>query len=663
MTISPTSKKNQNKTLVSGLCLLASVLIIGVIYSFAWSGSLHFDDFANLQGLERVFADGWINQHEALLFVLNGNAGPLGRPIALASFLMDGSVGLNFPAAFFYTNTMIHLLNGLLLAAVLFQIGKLLNWSLERSALIACISAVFWLLLPIHVSASMMSVQRMTLLSSSMMLLGLLGYLVGRQVFFNRPLQGSIFMLASLGLGTLFGVLTKEQAALLPLLTLVLESTLLRAPPSIVQTKARFWWRATHWLGLVLPSLLVTLYVLYMLWNHANAYALRDFSLAERLGTESVILWDYLRLAFLPNALGVTPFSDDYTVLSPTNSVAVWFSALLWLMLLASAFWLRRKASLFAFAVLWFLAAHLLESSVIPLELYFAHRNYLALVGPIFAAIAAIWLWAEKNAMLRAVIAGLSVYALLLGFVLWQTTSLWGQPLLAAEMWAVSHPHSERATQYLAQRYVIIGDTLTAKKVIDRGASTIPHQGDISLQALQLACVTQDETADKLQERVRMALRDLPKAKHLRSVFTTLDKLKVFSQHGGCQGVLTSDTLLQLAQAALANPRYASSAQNCANIELFLATMYIDNRDLEQTMLHLEAAIKALPDFETLVLTVGTLNSAGLFHEALELMQTSRIQWASNLVVKRVQQNDWASLLDAQKQLALTKIDKQHTSE
>jgi len=42
----------------------------------------------------------------------------------------------------------------------------------------------------------------------------------------------------------------------------------------------------------------------------------------------------------------------------------------------------RRRFPLFAFAVLFFLAGHLLESTVFPLELVFEHRNYLPSIAP-----------------------------------------------------------------------------------------------------------------------------------------------------------------------------------------------------------------------------------------------------------------------------------------
>ncbi len=47
----------------------------------------------------------------------------------------------------------------------------------------------------------------------------------------------------------------------------------------------------------------------------------------------------------------------------------------------------RKKWPLFAFAVLWFFAGHALESTFLPLEYFFEHRNYLPLLGPIFALV------------------------------------------------------------------------------------------------------------------------------------------------------------------------------------------------------------------------------------------------------------------------------------
>ena len=49
--------------------------------------------------------------------------------------------------------------------------------------------------------------------------------------------------------------------------------------------------------------------------------------------------------------------------------------------LVTSSFVLRRKLPLFAFGILFFFASHVVESSVLGLELMFEHRNYTGTFG------------------------------------------------------------------------------------------------------------------------------------------------------------------------------------------------------------------------------------------------------------------------------------------
>ncbi|RFF27646.1 MULTISPECIES: hypothetical protein, partial [unclassified Wenzhouxiangella] len=56
------------------------VALIFSIYSLAWSGTLHFDDKVNLNGLQSI-AD-WTG---VLQFIFSGESGPTGRPLSLAT--------------------------------------------------------------------------------------------------------------------------------------------------------------------------------------------------------------------------------------------------------------------------------------------------------------------------------------------------------------------------------------------------------------------------------------------------------------------------------------------------------------------------------------------------------------------------------------------------
>ena len=102
--------------------------------------------------------------------------------------------------------------------------------------------------------------------------------------------------------------------------------------------------------------------------------------------TETRILVFYLSLIFIPLLYKFSLFHDDITV---STGLLLPATTLYSLLLLASitmvAIVYRKKYPYLLFGWLWFLVAHSLESSFIPLELAHEHRNYIALVGPLFA--------------------------------------------------------------------------------------------------------------------------------------------------------------------------------------------------------------------------------------------------------------------------------------
>ena len=146
-------------------------------------------------------------------------------------------------------------------------------------------------------------------------------------------------------------------------------------------------------------------------------------------------------------------------------------AALFWPALLASAIWLRRTAPYLLFGAVFFLVGHLLESTFVGLELYFAHRNYVPAFGLYFALVYAAAMVPSSLSSawwLRVSV----VYAFLFAAVLFQVTSGWGQPRISAERWVIENPDSERAAQFLANQYLQEGNLVTAQTDHRRGGGT-----------------------------------------------------------------------------------------------------------------------------------------------------------------------------------------------
>ena len=68
----------------------------------------------------------------------------------------------------------------------------------------------------------------------------------------------------------------------------------------------------------------------------------------------------------------------------------------------------------------------------------------------------------------RISLVGISAYGLLLAFTLYSTTSIWGQPQLASELWYLDQPKSPRATGYLLEHYVEENDFPAARRLLQK---------------------------------------------------------------------------------------------------------------------------------------------------------------------------------------------------
>lgn len=641
----------RSSTLPAALMLGIFLLLVLKLYTEALGGRLLFDDMPNLEGLASVFVSGSFHADAALRFVLSGEAGPLGRPLALLTFLLDGSGWPTDVAALLYTNSLLHTLNAVLLVGVLLSLGRNLGWDASRAAWIAVLSSAMWALSPLLASSSLMPIQRMTLLSSAFMLAGMWGYLAARKSLQTRPLRSLSLMWLALLLGGVLGVLSKEQAALLPTFVLVLEVFLLPKPVfPISQPAATRFWQAFYLVTLVLPTLLILAYLVFMGLKHEIAYATRDFSFQQRVASELVILWDYVRLNFLPRPASFSPFHDGQRIFSFTD-LAPWVALAAWVALVSGALFIRRHSPWLAFTLFWFLAAHLLESSLIPLELYFEHRNYLAFVGAWFALVAVGVDWALRAKALPALGLVFAAYAGVLAFSLWQVTTLYGNPRLAAEVWLIENPHSERAAQFLAEAYWREGDLSTTLKVLDEATARSPRLSGMLIQGYQIACVAGAESTEQLNARLDKSFQSFNSNSNFKALVPTLDYLRQIMQNQDCRGTLTPDLFLTIKQHAMKNPNFAADIRDQADMEIITAGAYMLKRQLEPTMLHIETALDLHPDFDTLELALTTLNSAGLFEQGLTFIDRYAQQISSAKLNRTLIQTSMQSLRQRQVEL------------
>jgi protein O-mannosyl-transferase len=610
--------------------LLVALVAAWLAYSPGTGGSLQFDDQHNLSGLADVH-----DRASALRFITTGESGPLGRPIALASFAPQAYAWPDSPEVLLHTNIFIHLLNGALVTWLLYLLGLARQQSERPAALIGAASGGIWMLMPMLASSSLLIVQRMTTLSAAFVLMGIIAYLYARQRSQGRPILALSGMTIALLAGATLGTFTKESGVLLFVYVLVLESTLLVRPKGIPKAL----WRGWFTLVLVAPFALLIYYLARYLPYPEAIILTRDFSAFERLITQAEILWRYLYLSFLPNAAALGPFHDDFAVQRSLFQASTMLAVAAWAAVISAAIMLRPKAPLIAFAVGWYLLGHALESSTIPLELYFEHRNYLPLVGPVYALAAAVL--SIRGQWQRVLTVTLAAYALVLGGVLFSVASLWGSPALAAEIWHLYNPASSRAVLALAAELQRDGYISASHRLLTRFVESNPESDTIRLQILPITCLIerepdQGETIGALEERLRLARFDY-------GVPATLAKLHTMINDGQCPILEHRDVLL-LSQSVLENPRYNNPLVR-HNLHVLIADIGADSRDLDLTMTNLREALHHYPNSSTLRIALSVLVSAGLHDTAGELLEEAEA-WRPRHPIQAARWHNELKLLD-----------------
>ena len=252
-------------------------------------------------------------------------------------------------------------------------------------------------------------------------------------------------------------------------------------------------------LFLALPSALIFAYLL-RIGITTDIFAQRTsrtFSAYERMLSETRILFDYLRHWFLPS-LYTSGIFQDHVIKSTSllEPVTTLFSLLGHAALLTLAWLKRRSAPLLAFALLFFYSGHLLESTIISLELYFEHRNYLPaafLFLPVAASIRA-----HIPGRAAALTAALALIVLA-GFTRYSAGIWQSYPDMVVSA-ARAEPRSARAQQQYASLLFNRQEIASAVSVTERALELRPKDKTLNLWNAILLCKAGTLRAGKFDE-------------------------------------------------------------------------------------------------------------------------------------------------------------------
>ena len=618
------------------LVFLAVLLTAFLIYRPGLTGPFLLDDQPNLQALAN--SRGADLGADILAFLASGRSGPTGRPLSLLSFFIDDYAWPSDPDQFKYTNLLLHLLNGALITWLALRLALVARAPNQRATLIAITVGTLWLLHPLNVSTVLYVIQRMTILSTMFMLVGLLAYTYGRQILYRRPTAGFVWIATGLIGGTTLAVLSKENGILLPVYALVIEMFLFQ--PREIGVPPR--WRRARIALLLVPSGALTAYLLFKTLDPASGYSGRPFSLSERLLTQSRVLWDYAGQIVVPRIQGTGLFHDDYVISrSLFDPISTIIAVGLWALVVTAAVHLSQRLPLLVFGVLWFLGGHLLESTSLPLELYFEHRNYLPMFGFLFAASFALsnYMTTRMGAVTGALLA--ASLATALATITWSQAKVWSSPYTLAAVWSVEKPESPRAQQMAANLWLAQGDYQRAKQGVLAATQSQHGNPGLMLQLMQLGClegsVTQTDVASSANAIRFHVSRDFSAD---TTLVTTIPKLYRLASHCGPLDTEAVDDLIAL---ILENPNFGATLKS--SMYYLKGKQFAGRRQLDPAVRMLDLAYDLQPSVDVALLQSYWLATAGLKDDAFVYVdKASRLDGAGRWPYRNLRRNDIISL-------------------
>jgi len=537
------------------------LLLLALLAALTWwayapglHGAFLFDDFANLPALG---ATGPIDNWAAFWrYLSSGIADPTGRPLTMLTFLLDARNWPANPYPFKRTNLVLHLFNGGLLYLLLIRLGRKLGVAPARCMTAAMFGAAAWLLHPLLVSTTLYIVQREAMLPATCALAGLLIWLHGRnRLAAGRIGPGLIWSMVGLGGFGVLGVLSKANGALLPFYALLIEIIILAPQQPLPSGRVRVAYRRFLMIFVLMPAIAIAA---YLIWTGLHGIlvggpAQRPWTYAQRLLTEPRVLIDYLQLLWFPRAFSSGLFNDQYaasaSLLQPLTTLPA-LAAVIALIVIA---WRQRsRHPALALTILFYFAGQLLESTSIPLELYFEHRNYV----PAMLMFWPLGLWLAETDTLMA-FKRLLLFALPLGLacLTHARTEVWGDVQQQALIWAKINPGSPRAQTNAAQMEMQSGQPQRAIVRLDRLLAARPDQVQLAFNLVGARCMTGGVTDADLQSARKAMLTTA----NVGALFTSwFDRTLPVAMSGTCPG-LTPSVLLSFIDAGLKNPALAAS--------------------------------------------------------------------------------------------------------
>ncbi len=437
--------------------------LILIVYSNTFHASWHLDDFPKIVNNSRMHLEEISS--EALR---NAFTAYRGRPVSSFTLALNWYFGQKSVTGYHIVNLSVHVLSAYFLfltCLILFQSPNLRNRYPRDEHFIAALAAVLWAINPIQIQAVTYIVQRMASLCAMLYILSLYFYLKGR---LNGGGKSRLYSYLACLICFLLALGSKENAILFPFTLLLVELIFFQ---NTKHPKKR--WLVLSQVAVAGGSAAIILGAIFLmrgnLFGFLSGYDGRNFSLWERLLTQPRIIFFYLSQLFYPVSHRLS-IAHDIIVSTSLFRPFSTFPAILGLIGLIGYGLLQiRKRPLLSFGILFFFLNHSIESTIIPLELVFEHRNYLPsmfLFLPVAAGLKQLLTrYRKKCFMYLMLVSFVTILIAVIGIGTYNRNRIWSNATTLWEDAVRKAPGSSRAYHNLALGYQRAGRSFEALEI------------------------------------------------------------------------------------------------------------------------------------------------------------------------------------------------------
>ncbi|MBK1718640.1 hypothetical protein CKO27_13480 [Thiocystis violacea] len=476
---------------------------------------------------------------------------------------------------------------------------------------------------PFNLTSVLYIVQRQAELSALFALLSMLLYSLARQrQIEGRP--GAPLFYALLPISFIMGIFSKENGVLIPGYLFLLEICFFRFR---AQRPAVTAWLKRICLTAIVLALPLALYAFY----HFGSYQHRDFTLTERLLTQSRVIWFYLQSILLPDIRAMTIFHDDFqlsrSLLDPASTLfAIGGVAFL----VGAAVALRKRAPVLSFGILFYFMSHALESTFIALEMVHEHRNYLGSWGLIWAFFHYFFVFAYRYQRKGIAIA---LSCAIIGVLAVNTrirADYWSNELLLVEYHVHHHPASFRSLVSAGGAYASYGNALRNEEAL-RKALDYYHRADQLRPSTSAPLIAIVGLLVVLGEEDQLPKYEIRLAENLSQRPIDTETMNAFVVVSRCLGKVKDCTFPQrvyrnMAESLLRNPNLNNvNSQTAAQIYSANSNFAYMDGHIEQALAYNENALKIHPtDLQHWLNQAMLLGMAGRTADAMAQLDKAR---------------------------------------